>query len=131
MKNFVSLTIGGFLGAITRFSLGEWIQTEGGFPMGTLSVNLLGCLFLGWFFTLTTTKRKISPQLKLGIGTGFTGSFTTFSTFSVETLTLLANAQVGLSLAYVLSSTAGGVLLAFAGSKLAAAIPKKQVQTKL
>ncbi|WP_240689133.1 fluoride efflux transporter CrcB [Ammoniphilus sp. YIM 78166] len=122
----VSLAIGGFFGSISRYSFGEWLHTEQGFPIGTLIVNLLGCLFLGWFFTMSTTRwERISPQLKLGIGTGFTGSFTTFSTFSVETLQLLSQEKLGLALFYVLTSIGGGILLALAGIQLAVLGSKK------
>lgn len=119
--NIFSLALGGFFGAIARYSFGEWLHTEGGFPLGTLTVNLIGCLFLGWFFTITTTKWKINLQWKLGIGTGFIGSFTTFSTFSIETVSLLSNGQVGFALVYVISSIAGGIVLAFMGSRFARA----------
>lgn len=84
--NVVAVGIGGFLGAILRYKVGEWIDTENGFPLETLVVNLFGCLFLAWFFTITTKRWNINPKLKLGIGTGFIGAFTTFSTFSIETL---------------------------------------------
>ena len=87
--NVLFVMIGGFFGAISRFALGEWIHTSNGFPLGTLFINLIGCFFLGWFLTFVSQKKKIRPELTLLIGTGFVGSFTTFSTFSVETLTLL------------------------------------------
>ncbi len=124
--NIVSLAMGGFFGSISRYSLGEWLHTEQGFPIGTLLVNLLGCLILGWFFTMSTTRwEKISPQLKLGLGTGFIGSFTTFSTFSVETLHLLSQGKLGFALVYVLTSVGGGILLALAGVQIAALGSKK------
>lgn len=124
--NMVSLAIGGFFGAISRYSLGEWLHTEQDFPIGTLTVNLLGCFFLGWFFTISTTRwEKINSHFKLGIGTGFIGSFTTFSTFSVETLQLLSQAKFGLALVYVLSSVGGGIFLALAGIQIAAFHSKK------
>ena len=88
--NLLFVMIGGFFGAISRFALGEWIHTSNGFPLGTLFINLIGCFFLGWFLTFVSQKKKIRPELTLLIGTGFVGSFTTFSTFSVETLNLIA-----------------------------------------
>lgn len=111
--------LGGFFGAISRFALGEWLHSDHGFPLGTLLVNLLGCLVLGWF--LAFAKRKaLRGNLVLLVGTGFSGSFTTFSTFSVETVNLVAGGQVLFALLYVLLSIFVGLLLAFIGFKLAA-----------
>jgi fluoride exporter len=115
----ISVMLGGFLGAIIRFRIGEWIQTDNGFPMGTLLINLLGCFLLGWFLTFITIRKNINPQLTLFIGTGSIGSFTTFSTFSVETILLIRNGHMVYSALYVLISITFGVLLAYLGLKLA------------
>lgn len=117
--NVLAVGIGGLFGAILRYTVGEWIHTANGFPLGTLVINLLGCLFLAWFFTMTTKNWNNNPNLKLGIGTGFTGAFTTFSTFSVETLNLINNHQFFFALLYVLVSVLGGIGLAITGVKLA------------
>jgi fluoride exporter len=117
--------LGGFLGAITRYSLGVWIQADNGFPMGTLLINLLGCFILGWFLTIITIRKNISPQLTLFIGTGFIGSFTTFSTFSVETILLFQNGLMVYGALYVLISMIFGILLAHLGFKLALTNRKK------
>ncbi|WP_144550306.1 fluoride efflux transporter CrcB [Bacillus sp. X1(2014)] len=111
--------IGGFFGAILRYLIGKLISPTNGFPFGTLTINLLGCLFLAWFFTIIVNRRDINPNLKLAIGTGFTGAFTTFSTFSVETLNLIKNHQMNVALLYVLLSVLGGITLALIGVKLA------------
>jgi fluoride exporter len=117
--NVIAVGIGGFIGAIVRYSIGNVIFIRSGFPLATLLINLLGCLFLAWFFTITARRVKMNPNLKLAIGTGFTGAFTTFSTFSVETLNLLKNGQSGFALFYVLASIFGGIGLALLGAKLA------------
>lgn len=117
--NVVSVGIGGFFGAILRYIIGEWIHTENGFPLGTLIINLAGCFFLAWFFTITAKRWNINPKLRLGIGTGFVGAFTTFSTFSIETLNLIVHHQMIFAFTYVLLSIIGGIGLAFAGAKLA------------
>ena len=123
--NLFTVMLGGFLGAITRYKIGEWVQTDNGFPMGTLLINLLGCLVLGWFLTFITIRKNISPQLTLFIGTGFIGSFTTFSTFSVETILLFQNGHMVYSVLYVLISITFGILLAHLGFKLAINIREK------
>lgn len=117
--NVVSVGIVGFFGAILRYIIGEWIHTENGFPLGTLIINLAGCFFLAWFFTITAKRWNINPKLRLGIGTGFVGAFTTFSTFSIETLNLIVHHQMIFAFTYVLLSIIGGIGLAFAGAKLA------------
>lgn len=117
--NILAVGTGGFIGAILRYSVGRVISTPSGFPFGTLVINLLGCLFLAWFFTITAKRLNINANLKLAIGTGFTGAFTTFSTFSVETLNLLRSNQILIALVYVLVSILGGITLALLGAKLA------------
>jgi fluoride exporter len=117
--NVIAVGIGGFFGAILRYSVGKVMPSPSGLPFGTLVINLLGCLFLAWFFTITAKRWNIHPNLKLAIGTGFTGAFTTFSTFSVETLNLLKNQQYFIALLYVLLSIIGGIALALVGAKLA------------
>ncbi len=111
--------IGGFFGSISRFSLGEWIHSGNGFPFGTLFINLMGCFILGWFLSYAGRSKKVRHEWSLLIGTGFIGSFTTFSTFSVETLQLFQRGFIGQALLYILASTVFGTLLAFIGHKIA------------
>lgn len=125
--NLLAVGLGGFIGAILRYLVGKWIPATNGFPINTLMINLLGCLFLAWFFTITTKRWMINSQLKLAIGTGFTGAFTTFSTFSVETLNLIENQQFLMALIYVFLSILGGIGLAIIGTKLTTFnVPAKQ-----
>jgi fluoride exporter len=126
--NLVAVGLGGFFGAILRYKMGSWIQGVEGFPVGTLTINLLGCLFLSWFFTITSKRWNINPNLRLGIGTGFTGAFTTFSTFSVETVNLLNSNQFLTAILYVVSSVLCGVILAIAGARLAYFRPATRVE---
>ncbi|MBO0960213.1 fluoride efflux transporter CrcB [Neobacillus sp. MM2021_6] len=118
MKIF-AVGIGGFFGAIVRFMIGHVIPPQNGFPLGTLIINLIGCFFLAWFFTKTAKRWRMNPNLKLAIGTGFTGAFTTFSTFSVETMNLLQTHRFFIALFYVLVSVLGGIVLALLGAKVA------------
>ncbi|MEH7248851.1 fluoride efflux transporter CrcB [Neobacillus niacini] len=111
--------LGGFLGAVSRFTLGEWIQTESGFPLATLSINLFGCFILSWFLTFITLRKSSKPEFTLFIGTGFIGSFTTFSTFSVETVLLFNNGLTVYGVIYIVASIFFGVLLAYIGYKIA------------
>ncbi len=100
------VALGGAVGALGRYGLAELA----GSTVGTLVVNLLGCLLLG----ALVGARPGDPLLRLGLGTGVLGGFTTMSTFSVDTLALSPAEAVG----YVLASVGGGLLLARAGLRL-------------
>lgn len=117
--------IGGFFGAICRFVISEWADTGNVFPLATLLINLCGCFILAWFLTYVSQNKKIRPEFTLFVGTGFIGSFTTFSTFSMETLNLIQNGLFFMATFYVLASTVLGILLAYAGYHLAIAIREK------
>lgn len=120
LMDILYLAIGGFLGTLFRYILGWLIPVAlNGFPTGTLFINFMGCFFLGWFFTITEKNRKNRPEIRLGIGTGLTGAFSTFSTFSVETNNLLAHNQYVLALTYVLLSVGIGIILTGVGIKIA------------
>ncbi|WP_018757082.1 fluoride efflux transporter CrcB [Paenibacillus terrigena] len=111
---------GGFVGAVLRYGLSEWIPAVDGFPWGILIINWSGCLFLGWLLTAAGKSLKISPTWTLALGTGFTGAFTTFSTFAVETFRLMDQGHWLMAMLYILSSVFGGLLLAYIGVRLAA-----------
>jgi fluoride exporter len=126
MKLF-SVMLGGFIGAVTRYTLGEWIHINNKFPLGTLLINLLGCFLLGWFLTFITLRKNIRTEYTLFVGTGLIGSFTTFSTFSVETILLMKNGHLVNGVLYILASILFGFLLAYLGIKLALTIREKGV----
>jgi CrcB protein len=125
--NLVALVVGGFVGTILRYELENFIPPlPNGFPLGILLINLLGCLFLGWFFTVTSVRRNIRPEIRLGLGTGVTGAFTTFSTFSVQSVDLIQKGYFFIAALYILLSIMGGLLLTFAGVRLAKAQRKEE-----
>ncbi|MCY9694184.1 fluoride efflux transporter CrcB [Paenibacillus alginolyticus] len=118
--NVVALVIGGFIGTILRYATGDFIPPlPNGFPLGILIINFLGCFLLGWFFTVTLERWNIRPAIRLGLGTGVIGAFTTFSTFSVQTVDLMQHGHFFVAALYVLLSIIGGILLTFAGGRLA------------
>ena len=115
MKQFIAVGIGGFFGAMTRFGLGQVLPPLNDFPYATIAINSIGCFLLGWLFTKYTKRTPII----LGIGTGFLGAFTTFSTFSVDTLVLVEQGKFLLAGSYVVSSFVGGLLFATLGVAIA------------
>ncbi|MGE7916940.1 fluoride efflux transporter CrcB [Lysinibacillus xylanilyticus] len=115
MKSFLAVGIGGFSGAICRYNLSFILPNSGGFPFATLCINLIGCFCLAWLFTTFTTRTPVV----LGIGTGFLGAFTTFSTFSLETLLLLQDSKWLQAVFYTIVSVFGGLACAWLGFKLA------------
>nr|WP_054937229.1 MULTISPECIES: fluoride efflux transporter CrcB [Moorella] len=114
---YIYIGIFGFLGAIARFELGRFIAIlwPSTFPLGTLIINILGCFAMGFILTYSLERLTLSPELRLGITTGFVGAFTTFSTFSVETITLLTSGHIAYAAIYVLVSTLGGLTAVRAG----------------
>lgn len=111
---------GGFLGALGRFLLTGWFQarTEH-FPYGTLSVNLIGSLALGFLVTALAERLLVDSSLRLLAMVGFLGAFTTFSAFSHETVLLWQGgrwlalcANIGLNVGGCLLATAFGILAA-------------------
>lgn len=88
-----------------------------GFPLGTLSVNALGSFVLGLLYAWSS-KGGLSPELQLVLGTGLCGALTTFSTFSVETLVLVDEGQLGWALANVVLN----VLLGFSAAAIGMAL---------
>ncbi|KAB8137731.1 fluoride efflux transporter CrcB [Gracilibacillus oryzae] len=115
---YVMVGLAGFIGAVLRYLVAAPFSSEGvAFPYGTLIVNLTGCFVLAYVTTAIFKKFPISQQLQTAIGTGLVGSFTTFSTFSVETVTLLQNNQISFALIYIVISMFGGLALSRLGFK--------------
>jgi CrcB protein len=102
--------LGGFLGAIARYSIGVWIDTlwRRDFPLATFLVNVSGCFILGFFLTLAAERMSITPWMRLLVATGFVGAYTTFSTFEYETQRLTTTGAFGWALVNVLTSVVAG-----------------------
>ncbi|MEH7350935.1 fluoride efflux transporter CrcB [Gottfriedia acidiceleris] len=126
--NYLLILIGGFFGAILRYIIGLSIHPlSNGFPIQTFLINIIGCFFLGFF--LPMAKVKLKPEYTLLIGTGFTGAFTTFSTFSLENVILMDEKKLLVSLVYIISSLVVGISLAYLGFKVAEKFNKVKGET--
>lgn len=119
----------GVIGALLRYYVGTFLPTNefGGFPLGTLLVNLTGCFILSWFSIWSTEKKYIPSWVQVGFSTGLIGSFTTFSTFSVEVVEMIHAGSWNMALLYILLSLWGGMFLAWCGYRFATEQRKKKV----
>ncbi len=115
------IAAGGALGAVMRFWLSSAVYTwlGRGFPWGTLSVNLLGSFIIGLAFVMLTERLTVGSEVRAFIMIGFLGAFTTFSTFSLETLALMqeglllkAAMNILVSVVLCIIATWSGMLLA-------------------
>ncbi|MBF0254491.1 MAG: fluoride efflux transporter CrcB [Candidatus Omnitrophica bacterium] len=121
MLKWVGLMAGGAVGTAARYGLSEamhrWMGT--GFPFGTLTVNMLGCLLGGFAATMIEARFAVSHEVRLMVMAGFLGAFTTFSTYILESSNLLKDGRwVWASINIFISIAAGLAFFKF-GEKLA------------
>ncbi len=96
----ILVIIGGGIGAFFRYLLSGWVYKVLGtnFPHGTLAVNVIGCSVIGLFLTIAEDRFLISPSFRIFFAVGVLGGFTTFSTFSFETVGLLRDGAIAIGL---------------------------------
>jgi len=111
----------GAVGTLARYGLQGLVQQRAGgtFPVGTLVVNLLGCFLLGGMAEYGFQHLAIPPDWRIGITVGFFGAFTTFSSFSYETVRMLEDGAWPSAALYLGLSLVGGLLLMMFGMRLA------------
>ena len=117
MIRLLAVAAAGALGALARYGLSGLVHRWAGpsFPWGTLVVNLLGCFLLGLLATLSVERWTLSATSRAAVLIGFLGAFTTFSTFSWETLQLLLEGAVARALLNAAGSVLLGLVAAWAG----------------
>ena len=114
---YLAIAAGGVLGANARYIIGLYIADKLGtsFPYGTFIINVTGSLVIGFFLTYVSERAAISPLWRLFFATGFLGAYTTFSTYSYETATLIRDGAYVSALAYCLGSVVVGLVGVIAG----------------
>ena len=121
------IAVGGALGTLARWGIGAWAQRfSAEFPYGTLTINVIGSLILG-FLLRYMTQTNAAPELRAALTIGFCGGFTTFSTFSYEAARLLEDGSTLRAVTYMAASvllSLGAVFVGFAAARAMLAAPK-------
>lgn len=120
----LAIAVGGGLGAVMRFSVSGFVQrlTDDAFPVGTLAVNVTGCLLIGFLGALFSGPALVRDEMRLFVLAGFLGGFTTFSTFGFETLSLLDDGEWARASANLVLSNGLGLLAVWLGYRIAGAL---------
>ncbi|MEL7188555.1 MAG: fluoride efflux transporter CrcB [Pseudomonadota bacterium] len=115
----IYVAAGGAIGAVARYQLGRavtyWTGAGAGFPWATLAANVLGCFAMGALFGWLARHGAANESVRLLLGVGLLGGFTTFSAFSLEVLLLAERGAHGSAVAYILVSVLAGIGALYAG----------------
>ena len=117
MLKTIFVGLAGLVGTLFRYWLSGFVARQYGetFPWGTMAVNLVGCFLAGAVFYLTEDRFLVSPALRTVILIGFLGGFTTFSSYGLQTFTLLRDGQLGLATLNVAASNIFGLFMVWVG----------------
>ena len=120
MINIALVAAGGAIGSVFRYLVGVWSVRLAGanFPWGTLAVNVAGSFMIGFLVELVARRLNASMEMRLFLVTGVLGGFTTFSSFSLDAISLFERGTLGLSAVYVLASLVVSIAAVFAGLAL-------------
>lgn len=105
----ILVAIGGAMGAVARYAVGVWLKTASAFPWATLSVNIIGSLFMG-LLVGWLTRQQGGDALRLFLAVGLLGGFTTFSAFSMDLFQLIERRDMAAMVFYLGASLVGGLL---------------------
>jgi CrcB protein len=115
------VALGGALGSVLRYKIDGWVQAGAGgaFPWGILVVNVTGCFVAGLLMTVLLERTSVSDEVRTGLLVGVLGGYTTFSTFSLQSLDLADAGLWGYVALNVLASVAGALLAVWLGQQVA------------
>lgn len=120
MKIYLAIGCGGSIGALLRYLAGIITPQTGIFPIGTFIINILGCFLMGYFTNLVKQRYFAQKQaLAKALTTGMIGSFTTFSTVSLEAALLIRDSMLSVALIYLVSSSVAGLAALVLGLRIA------------
>lgn len=121
MSKLFFIGLAGFVGTLTRYWMSGAVARRYGetFPLGTLVVNLVGCFLVGLLFYLLQERFLVNQTVRTVVLIGLLGGFTTFSSFGLQTFTLLQDGEVGLALLNLSIANIFGLFLVWAGYTLA------------
>lgn len=124
VRTAVAVLVASALGGLARYWLGGVLarRTPGAFPWETFLVNVSGAFVLAVLFTLFTERLPVAPGIRAAVTVGFLGSYTTFSTWTLESFRLIEDGAHGLAAANLLGSVAAGLLATYAGIVLGRAL---------
>jgi CrcB protein len=120
MQTVLAICVGASLGALARWQLGLWLSPGGLIAWGTLAANLIGGFLVGLAIGAINARPELDPVWRLFLITGFLGGLTTFSSFSAEVMSELAEGRLGLALFTALAHLIGSLVLTWLGLKLVA-----------
>jgi CrcB protein len=120
MTQILAIAAGGSIGAVMRYVMSTGIHNwlGRGFPYGTLVVNVLGSLLMGLLYELFLQRLSVSPEVRGVLLVGFLGAFTTFSTFSIETINLVEQGYLLKAVTNILASVILCILAAWCGMQV-------------
>lgn len=118
---YAFIALGGALGALGRYFLSSWVYSKSDFifPWGTFVVNILGCFILGLVYIWGTEKLIMSSNMRAFLAIGLLGAFTTFSTFSLETINIIKEGEIRIALLNTVGSVVVGLLAVWLGTVIA------------
>jgi CrcB protein len=121
MTKWLLIAVGGAFGSVLRYAVQGWFQrlSNGSFPVGTLAVNVIGCLIVGFLSAALMGPILIREEYRIGLMVGIIGGFTTFSTFGLESFNLANDGEMPLALANMALSCGLGFFAVWAGYRIA------------
>jgi len=123
------VAVGSAVGGAARFALSSVIQQRAGaFPLGTLVVNITGSLILGFLMRYALGSTSVSAETRALLTTGFCGGYTTFSTFSYETISLVQDGDYGRAATYAVVSVVASLVATFLGIAAASELLSARVR---